>query len=364
MNIQQNAPFSCFDFLYCEEEKWVECEGEEQESEVTLNKNSPDPKNPFFSPLFHVLEQYMFWEDEELESLFRKERESCSESYNSVETIYPFSLARKESVEWILRVNAYHGFSTTTAILAVNYFDRFIWSSNLLTYSKPWMMQLAVVSCLSLAAKVEETHAPLLLDLQVECSECVFDAKTIQKMELLVLSSLKWRMNPVTPLSFLDHIVRRLGMKDYNYIHWEFLRSCENLLLSVISADSRIVHYLPSVLATATMLQVIHRFEPCDDSIDHEKQLLLVLKTRKEQVDDCYNLISHLLHSKNIPPKRKSSQVSSFPNGSNDQWENSSCISSSPSQPVLKKTRVQEQHMKLGSLSSRVFVDAVWSSTR
>ncbi|XP_073126786.1 cyclin-D3-2-like [Henckelia pumila] len=359
MNIQQNAPFSCFDFLYCEEEKWVEFEGEEQESQVTLNKNSPDPKNPSFPPLFHVLEQDLFSEDEELESLFRKEKESCPKSDSSVETICPLSLARKESVEWILRVNAYYGFSPTTAILAVNYFDRFLWSSNLRTDSKPWMMQLAVVTCLSLAAKVEETDAPLLLDLQVECSECVFDAKTIQKMELLVLSSLQWRMNPVTPLSFLDHIVRRLGMKGYNYIHWEFLRSCENLLLSVIS-DSRIAHYLPSVLATATMLQVIHGLEPCDDSIDYENQLLLVLKTRKEQVDDCYNLISHILNS---PPKRKSSQASSIniPNGSNDQWEASS--SSSPSQPVLKKMRVQEQHMKLqGSLSSRVFVDAVWSS--
>nr|ACY82356.1 transcription factor cyclin D3c [Oreocharis dinghushanensis] len=234
MNIQQNAPFSCFDFLYCEEEKWVEFE-EEQESEVTLNNNSPDPKNPSSSPLFHVLEQDLFWEDEELESLFRKEKESCPESDNSVETICSLSLARKESVEWILRVNAYYGFSATTAILAVDYFDRLLWSSNLRTDSKPWMMQLTVVTCLSLAAKIEETHAPLLLDLQVECSECVFDAKTIRKMELLVLSSLKWRMNPVTPISFLHHIVRRLGMKGYNYICWEFLWSCENLLLSVIS---------------------------------------------------------------------------------------------------------------------------------
>lgn len=321
MNIQQNAPFSCFNFLYCEEEKWVEFEGEEQESEVTLNNNSPDPKNPSISPLFHVLEQDLSWEDEELESLFRKERESCPGSNNSVETIYPLPLARKESVEWILRVNAYYGFSATTAILAINYFDRFLWSSNLRTDSKPWMMQLAVVTCLSLAAKVEETHAPLLLDLQVECPECAFDAKTIQKMELLVLSSLKWRMNPVTPLAFLDHIVRRFGMKDYDYMLWEFLKSCESILLSVIS-DSRIVHYLPSVLATATMLQVIHRFEPCDDSIDYENQLLLVLKDRKDQVDDCYHLISRILHSKNSPPKLKSSQVSSvIPNGSNDQWE-------------------------------------------
>lgn len=67
----------------------------------------------------------------------------------------------------------------------------------------------------------------------VEDSKYVFEAKNIQKMELLVLSTLKWRMNPVTPISFLDHIIRRLGLK--NHLHWEFLNSCHTLLLSVVA---------------------------------------------------------------------------------------------------------------------------------
>jgi len=32
---------------------------------------------------------------------------------------------------------------------------------------KPWMTQLAAVACLSLAAKMDETEVPLLLDFQV-----------------------------------------------------------------------------------------------------------------------------------------------------------------------------------------------------
>lgn len=66
----------------------------------------------------------------------------------------------------------------------------------------------------------------------MEESKYVFEAKTIQKMEILVLSTLDWRMNPVTPISFFDHIVRRLGLK--THLHWEFMRRCERLLLSVI----------------------------------------------------------------------------------------------------------------------------------
>jgi cyclin D3 len=48
----------------------------------------------------------------------------------------------------------------------------------------------------------------------------------------LVLSTLKWRMHPVTPISFFEHIVRRLGLK--SRLHWEFMWRCERVLLHVI----------------------------------------------------------------------------------------------------------------------------------
>ena len=67
----------------------------------------------------------------------------------------------------------------------------------------------------------------------MEESKYVFDSKTIQRMELLVLSTLQWRMNPVTPISFFDHITRRLGVR--THLHWEFLRRCERLLLFLIA---------------------------------------------------------------------------------------------------------------------------------
>lgn len=71
------------------------------------------------------------------------------------------------------------------------------------------------------------------MSLQVEDAKYVFEAKTIQRMELLVLSTLQWRMHLVTPHSFLDHIVKRLGLK--TNLHLEFLRRSERLLLSLLS---------------------------------------------------------------------------------------------------------------------------------
>ncbi|KAK4340209.1 hypothetical protein RND71_041671 [Anisodus tanguticus] len=256
------------DALYCEEQedKWGE--------DLLYDEHQQVSQSSSLMPLL-LLEQDLFWEDEALLSLFSKEKEThcCVESLQN----HPFLCsASVDAVGWILKVNAHYGFSALTAILAINYLNRFL-SSLQYQKDKPWMIQLAAVTCLSLAAKVEETQVPLLLDFQVEDAKYVFEAKTIQRMELLILSSLKWRMNPVTPLSFLDHVIRRLGLK--NNVHWEFLRRCESLLLSVM-ADCRFVRYKPSVLATAIMLHVIHQVEPCN-AVDYQNQLLGVLKISK-----------------------------------------------------------------------------------
>jgi cyclin D3 len=145
------------DALYCEEEKWDD-EGEEVEENSSLSSSS--------SP-FVVLQQDLFWEDEDLVTLFSKEEE---QGLSCLDDVY-LSTDRKEAVGWILRVNAHYGFSTLAAVLAITYLDKFICSYSL-QRDKPWMLQLVSVACLSLAAKVEETQVPLLLDFQVNDDTC------------------------------------------------------------------------------------------------------------------------------------------------------------------------------------------------
>lgn len=319
---QEQSP-SLLDALYCAEEQWEEDEQEEHE----LNSNI-DSRNPSLLPLL-LLEQDLFWEDEELINLFSKEKKQ--ESFEQTTFYFSLSSIRREKVEWMLMVNAHYGFCTLTSVLAVNYFDRFI-SSFPLQNDKPWMFQLAAVTCVSLAAKVEETHVPLLLDLQVEGTKYAFEAKTIQKMELLVLSTLEWRMNPVTPISFLDHIIRRLGLK--SNLHWEFLRRCERLLLSVLP-DWRFVSFVPSVLAAATMMHVIDQIEPCNP-LDYQNQLLAVLNITKEKVNECYKLMEGLSSSRSImnpmiSSKRKFDQMMHNVNINHAISDDINAIPSSPS---------------------------------
>ncbi|XP_022149313.1 cyclin-D3-1-like [Momordica charantia] len=351
------------DSLFCEEEKW-----EEEEEEVEVEETHLFPLG--------VFEEDLFWEDEQLLSLLSKETEQQKQSHLKLEALFTdpsLSAARSSAVGWMLKVNSHYGFSTLTAILAVGYLDRFLLSLHFRS-DKPWMTQLVAVTCLSLAAKVEEIQVPLLLDLQVEDAKYVFEAKTIQRMELLVLSTLQWRMHLVTPYSFLDHIARRLGFK--TNLHLEFFRRSEHLLLSLLS-DSRFVGYLPSVLATATMMEVIDQIEPYK-SLEHQDQLLSVLKMSKEKVQVCYNLVvehskaygNGFYHSNNPHKRKHEQQAPDSPSGvidagfssdsSNDSWAlRAASVCSSP-EPSFKKSKTEEPKMKFHSLN-RVFLDIVGS---
>ncbi|KAK6792730.1 hypothetical protein RDI58_011811 [Solanum bulbocastanum] len=319
---EQKVPF-LLDSLYCEEDILTEVSVE------TESFSSHD----------------LLWEEEELTSLFSKETE-YKISYNVLEKNLSFISARRESVEWILKTTAYYSFSAQTAFLAVNYFDRFLlFSFNQSLNHKPWMNQLVAVTCLSLAAKVEETDVPLLLDLQVEESRFVFESKTIQRMEMLVLSTLKWKMNPVTPFSFLDFITRRLGLK--YCLSLEFLRRCEKVLLYTIT-DGRFIGYLPSAMASATMLHVLDRLKPCIGE-KYQDQLLGILGIVKDKVEECYRLVQEVACNIDFDSnKRKFGTLPGSPTGvmdvsfssdySNDSWSVATSVTSSP-EPLSKKIR-------------------------
>ncbi|GMJ08722.1 CYCLIN D3;2 [Hibiscus trionum] len=345
----QSPPLLILDGLSCEENGIQICGETETVEEET------------FLPLF-LIEHDLFWEDDELISLMSKEKQThrCFIDVNSDESLIS---ARKEALEWIFKVRAHHGFNALTIVLAVNYFDRFI-SSFKFQKDRPWIGQLAALACLSLAAKVEEPQVPLLLGLQVEESKFVFDSKTIQRMELLVLSTLQWRMNPVTPISFFDHIARRLGLR--THLHWKFLHSCEQLLLILI-AGSKFMLYVPSILAAATMLYVIKEIEP-GHYLEYRKQLIRVLKTSEYEVNVCCELISELLegHSKrNKGGKCKHGSISSSPNAVIDasfSCGNSGdlCTATSSPQLLFKRSRSNDQKMRLPSVN-RMFIDVLSS---
>ncbi|CAL9104438.1 unnamed protein product, partial [Musa textilis] len=250
------ALLSLLDHLYCQEDN-LELEDERIESVLPL---AEDRETERYVLLAAEAEDEQEWA-EVLCSLAAKEGEALGElvPHGCGGDSYLPS-ARKAAVEWVARSAATFAFSALTAVLAVNYLDRCFLSCAAgggllrLRDGKPWMGRLAAMACLSLAAKVEETRDPFLIDLQVPApreaaveedeGEFVFESKTIKRMELVVLSALGWRMNPVTPLSFIHHVLPRLFSKAENADSpataiavriQTVMRRCEAALLSVIA---------------------------------------------------------------------------------------------------------------------------------
>lgn len=136
-----------------------------------------------------------------------------------------------------------------------------------------------------------------LLWFQVEKSEYVFRPKSIQKMELLVLSLLDWKMNPVTPLSFMNHIIKMVPLGDHQ--HLEFSALFKHRVLSLLS-DFKLVHYRPSVISAAVTLDVMKHMDFGGENLDSCKnELCGVLQFNKEKLEACYQLIQTSLANGN-----------------------------------------------------------------
>ncbi|KAG9450784.1 hypothetical protein H6P81_010749 [Aristolochia fimbriata] len=188
---------------------------------------------------------------------------------------------RRDAVNWIGKVHAYYSFGPLSAYLSINYLDRFL-SAYELPQGKSWMMQLLSVACLSLAAKMEETLVPLVLDLQVGESKYVFEARTIQRMELLVLSTLQWRMRAITPFSFLDCFLRKLN--DGNPPpKGSIARSVELVLNTVRGIE--FMGFRPSEIAAAVAISV------SAETVDFDKAVSSFIHVQKERVQRCYELL-------------------------------------------------------------------------
>ncbi|KAK1302631.1 Cyclin-D4-1 [Acorus calamus] len=193
---------------------------------------------------------------------------------------------RRDAIDWILKVHAYYSFGPLSAYLSINYLDRFL-SLYEIPQGKAWMTQLLSVACLSLAAKMEESDVPLSLDLQVGESKFVFEARTIQRMELLVLSTLKWRMQSVTPFSFIDYFLHQANGGE-SPPKSSISRSIELILSTIRGID--FLEYRPSEVAAAVAVSVTRETQV----VDMNMALSNCIHIEKERVLRCCGLMKDM----------------------------------------------------------------------
>ncbi|CAN8251525.1 unnamed protein product [Cochlearia groenlandica] len=189
------------------------------------------------------------------EMIEKEENQSLSDDYIKRLQSGDFDLIvkRRDALFWILKACEEHRFGPLCICLAVNYLDRFL-SVHDLPSGKAWTVQLMAVACLSLAAKLEETAAPTLIDLQVGEPEYVFEAKSIQRMELLVLNRLEWRLRAITPCSYIRYFLRKMSKCDQEPSNTLISRSLQ--VIASLTKGVDFMEFRPSEVAAAVALSV------------------------------------------------------------------------------------------------------------
>ncbi|KAL0328208.1 UNVERIFIED_CONTAM: putative cyclin-D6-1 [Sesamum calycinum] len=160
-------------------------------------ENPLPPSMDKFPSLFHI-------EDEHMPSKTYLQALNSADSNLSI---------RREIVSSIFRLT--RGIDPFSSYLATNYMDRFL-STHSIPDGKPWILKVVAISCISLALKMRKTDFSVsdLLD----AGGFIVDFLTIERMEMLILGALKWRMRSVNPFSFANYFVRFFKSKDDSLI--------------------------------------------------------------------------------------------------------------------------------------------------
>lgn len=196
--------------------------------------------------------------------------------------------ARLEGIHYILRKRELLGFGFQTAYASVTYLDRFL-SRRSIDAEKSWAIRLLSMACLSLAAKLEEIRVPALSEFCVE--DYNFESSVIQRMELLVLNTLGWKMGLFTPFNFIKFYANKFC--DDNSLPKNGFSRIADLILSSMS-DGKIMCHVPSVIAAAATLIVLDQGLTKDALRLKIDYLSSSHSVKSESIISCYNLFKEI----------------------------------------------------------------------
>ncbi|KAL1569671.1 cyclin-D4-1-like [Salvia divinorum] len=282
---------------------------------------------------------------------------------------------RREALDWMLKTCARFSFGELCLYSAISYFDRFLSIYELPLSSSEkggnnWAVQLVAVACLSLAAKIEEVNVPSTLDLQAELPKLLFEGKTIQRMEILVLNSLNWKIKAYTPCNFICYYLRKMNEGGLP-LGLEIGRSLR-LILSTIDGIE-LLEFKPSEIAAAVAMCVSGEML----AMDIDKAWSCLIGIEKGRVVKCLELIQESMSSSmrgtttitttmttaaaRVAMADSTNVAPRSPNGvldaaclsyKSDETTVGSCPSSSHSSPVTKRRKLDQATTFLGGDSS------------
>ncbi|XP_021294402.1 putative cyclin-D6-1 isoform X2 [Herrania umbratica] len=196
---------------------------------------------------------------------------------------------RQEAISLMLQAQYSCNLDPYTPYLAVNYMDRFI-SRQDIPQGNPWVLRLLVIACISLAAKMKEIHFSST-NFQRE-EGFIFDAQAIQRMELLILDALNWRMRSVTPFSFICFFMSLSELKDPPLT--QALKDRASNIIFQAHSEINLLGFKPSIIAASALLLASHELFPLQfPSV--ETLILSCEYVNKESLLKCFNATQEMV---------------------------------------------------------------------
>uniref|UniRef100_A0A7N0SXG8 Cyclin N-terminal domain-containing protein n=1 Tax=Kalanchoe fedtschenkoi TaxID=63787 RepID=A0A7N0SXG8_KALFE len=118
---------------------------------------------------------------------------------------------------------------------------------------KKWAIRLLAVTCLSLAAKMEEVRVPALSEYGADSAAFSFAKDSIKRMEIMVLNGLRWQTGLTTPFCFTHFFNRKFEALPVAAVDGGLAARAARLIFAAAKVASTMA-YRPSVVAAAATL--------------------------------------------------------------------------------------------------------------
>ncbi|PRQ28696.1 putative cyclin [Rosa chinensis] len=197
---------------------------------------------------------------------------------------------RLEAISLFLQAQYSSNLDPFIPYLAIDYMDRFISKQNI-PQGKPWVSRLVEVACLSLAAKMKNTSFSFS-DFQRREEGFMFEAQTINKMELVILDTLNWRMRSITPFSFLHFFVSLVDINERPLT--QALKSRASDVIFNAHNEIKFVEFKPSVIAASAVLFASHELLPLQFP-SLKVSISSCQYVNKESLLKCLNLMQEMI---------------------------------------------------------------------
>ncbi|XP_054626876.1 G1/S-specific cyclin-E1 isoform X2 [Dunckerocampus dactyliophorus] len=156
-------------------------------------------------------------------------------------------------LDWLMEVSEVYKLHRETYHLAQDYFDRFMATQSNVFKST---LQLIGITCLFIAAKVEEMYPPKVHQFAYVTDEACTEDE-ILSMEVIVMKELKWSLSPQTPVSWLNVYMQVAYLKESDqllipkYPQATFTHIAE--LLDLCLLDVRCLEFSNGILAASAL---------------------------------------------------------------------------------------------------------------